>query len=462
MAENDIYNNKKKYEDFKQNLELFLLKPENRSNGKYKGKYYCKNKENLEWFVQLFKAFEAKDISYVRRNRLLMSMKLICHASNKNLRDLDRDGINNVVSFMHTAYKSPKSKSDFIIDIKHMWKILFPEKDERGRIDDNLVPYPVRHLSPKIDKSKEKRRYDKLTYEEFEKVVNFFANDARMQFYLTLSLESFGRPQEILYIKIKDVELYDNYAKIWISEHGKEGIGFLQCIDSFPYLIRWMEKHPFKNDKDSFLFVNLSDREFGQQFKPKNINNKLKTACKYLKIDKPVTAYSLKRNGVTFRRLRGDSDMEIQHAARWTSTKQLKTYDQSHQEEALKIELVKRGIIQDKKYKDLQPKVKECFICWAKHGFTATTCDTCKRPLDREKVRVLEQKKEIDYTIVKKELQEIKDFLNTNRQYAAELNEFMKMSEVQKMFKTFHKEKKNRVIKKEILPIAQTYYSRSE
>ncbi len=442
MADNDIYNNKKKYEDFKQNLELFLIKPENRNYGKYKGKYYCKNKENLAWFEQLFKAFEAKDISYVRCNRLLMSMKLICHAANKNLKDLDREGINNVVSFMHTTYKSPKSKSDFIIDIKHMWKILFPEKDERGRIDDTLVPYPIRHLSPKIDKSKEKRRYDKLAYEEYESVVNFFNNDPRMQFYLTLSLESLGRPQEILYTKIKDIELNDNYAKIWISEHGKEGVGFLQCIDSFPYLVKWLEKHPFKNNKDSFLFVNLSDREFGQQFKPKNINNKLKTACKYLKIDKPVTAYSLKRNGVTFRRLRGDSDMEIQHAARWTSTKQLKTYDMSHQEEALKIELVKRGIIQDKKYKDLQPKVKECLFCNAKHGFTAEICENCKRPLDRNKIRELESKREFDYQKLNKELEGIKQYMQDNKKYAMALNNFMRIPEIQKLFKVVYKMQK--------------------
>lgn len=445
MAENDIYNNKKKYENFKQNLELFALEPSQRPNNigngnfKHKGKYYCKNKENLAYFKSLFEAFEAKDISYVRRNRLLMSMRLICHATDKNLKGLDRDEINKVVSFMHTAYKSPKSKSDFIIDIKHMWKILFPERDERGRIDDTLVPYSVRHLSPKIDKSKEKRRYDKLTFEEFENVVNFFANDARMQFYLTLSLESLGRPQEILYTKIKDVELYDNYAKIWISEHGKEGIGFLQCIDSFPYLAKWLEKHPFKNDKDSFLFVNLSDREFGQQLKPKNINNKLKTACKYLKIDKPITAYSLKRNGVTFRRLKGDSDLEIQHAARWTSTKQLKTYDMSHQEEALKIELVKRGIIQDKKYKDLQPKVKECLFCNAKHGFTAEICDNCKRPLDRNKLREQEQKKEIDYVNVKRELETIKEKMTKNTKYAFALNNFIQIPEIQKLFKVVYK-----------------------
>jgi len=358
----------------------------------------------------LFKRFEAKDLSYVRRNRLLGTMRLICFATERNLKDLDREDIDKIVIYMHTVYKSPKSKSDFIRDLKYLWKILFPERDEKERIDDSIVPYHVRHLSAKQDKSREKRKQDKLTWEEFDKIVSFFSNDPRLQCYLTLSLESLGRPQETLYIRIKDVELYDNYAKVWISEHGKEGTGFLQCIDSYPYLIKWLEKHPLKKNKDSFLFINLSDREFGQQLKPKNINNKLRTACKYLKIDKPITAYSLKRNGVTFRRLRGDSDMEIQHAARWTSTKQLKTYDLSQQDEAFKIELVKRGIIKDDKYKHLQPKVKECFFCNKKHGLAEEICDNCKRPLDRDKIREYEKKKEFDYVSVKKELEELKKF----------------------------------------------------
>lgn len=441
MADNDIYNNKGKYEYFKENYKLFAIEPAKRQQGllgknlpmnSNRGKYYCKNKENLFYFQKLFDVFEATDISFVRRNRILGAMRLICFATEKNLKDLDREGINKIVSYMHTTHNTPQSKSDFIKAIKHLWKTLFPEKDEKGRADDTIIPYPIRHLSPKIDKSREKRRGDKLTWEEFESIVKFFSNDPRMQSYLTLSLESLGRPQEILYTKIKDVELYDNYAKIWISEHGKEGIGFLQCIDSYPYLMKWLQSHPLRDKKDAFLFINLSDREYGQQLKPKNINSKLHTACKYLKIDKPVASYSLKRNGVTFRRLRGDSDVEIQHAARWTSTKQLKTYDMSHREESFKIELVKRGLIKDAKYVHLQPQVKECTFCSKKNDFTSEFCETCKRPLDRTKIVEQEKSRENEFVNVKRELEELKNKFESSQRYVTAMNKFF---ENEKSFK---------------------------
>jgi len=382
MVENDIYDNKGKFEAFVANMGGLTKQPE--PNGKRK--YFVKHKANLAYFKAILARFEAKDISYIRRNRLLSSMRLLCYATDKDLKTLEREDIDGIVAFMHSVYKSPKSKSDFIRDMKCIWRILFPEHDSEGRIDETATPHAVRHLSPKMDKSREKLRNDRLSWDEFERIVTYFSDDPRLQLFLTLSLESLGRPQEILYLRLKDVQLYDKYAKVWISEHGKEGTGMLQCIDSFPYLINWLGKHPLRNDKDSFLFINLAGKGFGKQMTPFNVNKHLKKALNHLRIDKPMTCYSLKRCGVTFRRLRGDSDMEIQHAARWTSTKQLNTYDKSKQDDAFRIQLARRGLIKDKELEQYHPATKEC-ICGKVHGFTATTCDACKRPLDRDAVK---------------------------------------------------------------------------
>lgn len=390
MAENDIYDSKGKYERFKANLRRLLIKPKNENNNETgKRKYYCRNAANLRYFELLFLKFEAKDTSYVRRLRLINTVKLITYATEKALSKCTREDIDKITAFMHTRYKSPKSKRDFIRDIKYIWKLLFPENDEKGRPDETITPYVVRHLSARIDISKEKRRNDKLTFQEFKQIVDYFTEDPRMQAFLMLSLESLARPQELLYTKINDYEFYDNYAKVWISEHGKEGTGLLQCIDSFPYVQKWYRLHPYKSNKDSFFFVNQGYNDRTGQMKPENINKKLRSAIKDLKINKSITAYSIKRNGVTFRRLRGDSDLEIQHAARWKSSKQLKTYDLSQQEDAFKIELVKRGLIKDpeKRYKRFLPKAKECMFCNEKVGFTEEICPNCNHVIDRDKVK---------------------------------------------------------------------------
>jgi|SRR3989344_3051069 len=416
MPENDIYDNKTKYENLKERIRFLTLKPEDR---KYphdmrpislrKEKYIVKNPENLIYFKKLFQVFDARDISYIRRLRLLRQMKTICHATEKNLKECGRDDIDKIVAFAHTVNHSPKSKYDFITDIKHLWKTLLPETDQKGRVDDTIMPYSVRHLRAKQDKSKEKLRNDKFTIDEFEKLVESFSQDQRMQAYITLAFESLGRPQEILYTRVKDVEIFDNYAKIWISEHGKEGTGFLQSIDSFPYVAKWYNSHPLKHNSNAFFFINTGDRGKYEQLKPFGINKHIREKLKLLKISKKITCYSFKRNGVTFRRLRGDSDAVIQHTARWTSTKQLKTYDYSQQDETFMIELAKRGIIKDKKYKDYRIMTKKCLFCDTINGITDDVCSICKRPLDRERILKEHESKEKELLEIKKQLEVWKD-----------------------------------------------------
>ena len=393
MTEDDIYGSRRKYENFIADMEKQTCKP--KKGGKRK--YYCKNKKNLKYFKKLINGFEAKDLSFIRRNKIFFNLRLLCTAIDKDLVECDRDDINGIVAFMHKRYKSVESKKDFIKDMKVIWRMLFPEKDSRDRIDETLTPYAVRHISSRIDKSKEKLRNERFNLEEFEKIVAYFNKDPKIQAYLTLAFESLGRPQEILFTKVKDYEFYDNYAKIWISEHGKEGTGFLQSIDSYPYIMKWFEKHPLKHNPDAYFFVNESNHGNLKQMTNNNVNKRLKVACNALGINKSITCYSLKRNGITYRRLRGDSDTQIQHAARWTSTKQLKVYDMSTQEDALRIELVKRGLVdpQSAREKRFQPQFKVCTFCGSKNGFTMEFCSNCKRPMKREKIKEIAEKHDL-------------------------------------------------------------------
>jgi integrase len=394
MATNDIYNSKLRYDRFKENLNDFLIDP--KSKTRTKRKYFCKNAQNMKYFDSLFKKFESTDISYIRRLKLLNTFKIALHVLDKDLSKCNRDDIDSIMVFMHTVNKSPKSKSDFIRDIKYIWKIILPDKDEKGRIDGTIVPYAVRHLSPKIDKSREKQRNDKLDFEEYKKILSYFSQDVRIQAFISLATESLARPQELLYVKIRDINLNDNYAKVQISEHGKEGTGILQCFDSFPYVLNWHNIHPLRQDPDAFFFISVSKCNHHKQLKPAGINKKLKKACKDLNIHKKISCYSLKRNGVTFDLLAGKKPQTIQHKARWSSLKQLPIYSKMNQEDNFNLEGIKKGKITDPKiierYKEFLPgksftETKKCFFCGLIVGFEQEICPNCKRIVDRKKVK---------------------------------------------------------------------------
>ena len=413
MAQEDIYNSERKYKAFLKDMiedKQLLKKPNERKRSIYQNNmiYYCKNKNNLGYFTKLNKKLEAKDISFIRRMKLFLVLKIITYVAHKDLKDFDREDIDEVMTYMHKTYKTVKSKRDFIVDLKRIWKTLFPIIDKKGNIDDDEIPYVVKNLKKKdIDKSLETERDDVLNIDEFEKLVKAFGQDIRLQAYITLAFESLGRPQEILYTRIKDVHFHDNYATIDITEHGKEGTGFLEVIDSFPYLVKYFNQHPLKDNPDAFLFINTGDSYKHKQLTPPNINLHIKDKLKLIKINKTITCYSLKRSGVTYRRLRGDSDVTIQRAARWTSSKQLSTYDKGTHKEAFKVELAKRGLIKDDKYKKYLPTSKPCTFCETINGIADSICNNCKRPLDRKKIVAEIESKDARIESMEKEMKEI-------------------------------------------------------
>jgi integrase/uncharacterized Zn finger protein (UPF0148 family) len=435
MAENDIYNSESKYLRIKQNYKSFI-------EPKKKG-YYCKNPYNIKYYPILFNQFDLKDISFVRRIRLIGTFNLILYATSEILSDINDsnniDEINKITIFAISRY-SPNTMSYFITDLKYIWKLLFPEKDNKDRVDYTLVPYVVRHLNSKVDVSRQKRRNDILTITEYEKIISSFSDDPRLQAFFSLCYDSLARPQELLYLKIKDIELFNNWGHAFVSEHGKEGIKLIRIIDSYPYVLKWYNQHPLKHNLDSFFFINTGQTNKYKQLTNVNINKHLKIKLKHLGINKNITCYSFKRNGVTFKRLSGKSDKDIQDTAGWTSTKQLKIYDISSNDESFKIELMKRGLIEiDKDHEYLKGQIttnKTCPYCKTINGHSETTCINCTRLLDltaiekeerqkesekqelriiKEDLNKIKQKSKLEMNQLKQELKEIRFFLNSHK-----------------------------------------------
>jgi integrase len=389
MTENDIYNNEAKYKKALQQIKskIILEKP-------IRGIYYCKNKENIEYFERLVRRFEVDDPSYVRRLKLLQTLKLITFIVECNLKDVNGLERDNLIIKIRETTKSINQLKRISQDVKYLGKLIF---------DEDYIPKFFINFDIKTDKSRQKAREDKLTYEEYERIIRYFNKNLVVQTFLATMKETLVRPQELCYIKIKNVDFLEQHAIVYVTEHGKEGIKKLLIMDTFPYLVKLLNSHKNRNNKESYLFLS----HYGNQMTPFAINKHLKKACKKLEIDKPITCYSFKRFGVTFRRLRGDDDVTIQRIAGWTSTKQLKTYDQSNQDDVFKIELAKRGLVKDKKYSKFTPQTKPCPYCGELVGFAESACPNCSHIVDQDLIRKrVETDKEIIQfmKILKKEM----------------------------------------------------------
>jgi len=411
MAENDIYDNQGRFERFMKRLDTLAIAPVKTDT---KRKYWVKNKTNLRYYMQLAENFAARDLSFIRRLRIMQFLNFITHHTQKDLKDLERKDIDGLMVEMYKAF-NPGTQRDCIKDIKNIWRILFPECDVKGRIDDTITPYAVRHLQATIEKSKEKKRKDKATLGEIEQIIMGLNNDRQTQALIACIYYGFARPQELFYTRIKDFEDFGSYGKLHISEHGKEGVKFIELFDAYPYVVDWIAQHPRKNNKEAHFFEIYDSKGRPKQLNSFTINKRLRLLCKRIGISKPITCYSFKRNGITHSRLAGTPDIEIQHRAGWTSLSQLKTYDMSGQEDTFKQEAIKRGFMQANGQNDklVIPTIKRCVFCGKDNKPTDTHCAQCKRPLDRkamlEEVQQMEELKKMMADF--KQLQGVVDLL---------------------------------------------------
>lgn len=409
MAQDDIYGSKQQWETIIKKINSGVyLEPS------AKIQYYIKNKANLKHFKKLINEFEYKDISYIRRIQHIKALRKTCYYTKKNLKDLTQDDVKEIIRQTNKIHKTISTRRDFVNYNKAIWKIILPEKDNKGRPDNTVVPYPWR-IKVNADKSLQRDRDDKLTDTEYIKIQKHLSKDPRMQLYFSMMYVNLARPQELCYLNLDNIELFDNYARIRISEHGKEGTKTLQLVDNYYYLVQWLNKHPFwPNKKQNVpLFLTQGNNSSNVRLTPKHANKLLRKVLTKLKIDKKISNYSFKRNGVTARYKAGESAQNIQKIAGWTSTNQLKTYDLSEQEEFLENELIEKGILKHKdKEKRKKVSYKLCAFCNEINPLSNSICCNCNRPLDREDILKAEENKDIELQQLKKQVNNMQRVLD--------------------------------------------------
>jgi len=407
MAEDDIYGSKAKYERFVRNIDTLIIEPSKRKNPGQRrvAKYFCRNPANLAYFRRINAHFKAVDLSYVRRLRIFNTLVFVCDCTEKDLAACGRHDMNLIMERLHEVNKTIESKQTVIKQIKALWRVLFPELDGQGRPDETLTPYVVRHLSARMDISKRVERNDYFTEEEYLKIINYLGHDPRLQAFFKISFECYARPQAMLYLKIGDVTLLDDYAEIECRAHGKEGPRlFPPVIASYPYLIKWLKEHPLKHDKNAYLFINTGNTNRLKQLRVEAINNALKKACKDLQIDKPIRCYSFKRTTINYDAENDENPITVMYNAGWTSISRFDSYKKKKPRHIYNRQLINKGLKNEEKPAINLKEQKKCHFCNTPVGFSEVICPQCSRPLDQQKIAEKAEAKEQEIGQLKQEI----------------------------------------------------------
>ena len=104
---------------------------------------------------------------------------------------------------------------------------------------------------------------------------------------------------ELLNIHIKDVEFreQETIIKIRVSKTKKREI---PLFDSTPYLIKWINEHPFKNDPEAYLFMCLASNYYGNMLYASTVGHKLKLFAKQAGINKRVHCHLFRHSRISW------------------------------------------------------------------------------------------------------------------------------------------------------------------
>jgi site-specific recombinase XerD len=239
-----------------------------------------------------------------------------------------------------------------------------------------------------------------LNPEEVIALANEAGKRKDMYKVITLTLfESCARINELLQLRLGDVVFSsvvdkDGKRKLIATLHFKRAKGNIRkqpvvLIMFASELKRWVENHPFKGDKQSYLFPsphsNIEPIEYTTVF------TVLGNAGENIGIKKRVNPHWFRHSGLSyFANDLNYNEVLLMWRAGWKSTQMAKRYIHSGAELESKAYSERMGYVVEKKDKKrIQPKT--CPHCQAINPYTNTNCDFCAMPLD-----LTEYQKEIE------------------------------------------------------------------
>lgn len=230
-------------------------------------------------------------------------------------------------------------------------------------------------------------RQDILSEEEIRDLINAEINPMWKAFFSTTYF-CILRYKEVAGIKLKDV-YYDADNNLFeidiLQSKTKSGLRKVYCIDNVEILKRWMDIHPFKHNKESYLFVNNKGKKISGYLALWRI----KVISKKAGIKKRVYLHLLRHSSCTKNLADGVPSHILQKMGGWKDGAMLNYYGHLVSQD-VKNYFIRNG---NGKKKEEPLKKKVCWKCNAENSFDAMFCK-CGVTLDRNAVFEAKEKRD--------------------------------------------------------------------
>ena len=325
--------------------------------------------------MQFLDILKQQGVSDGRMLRYVQSAKRILYWKNKDFNKYNQKDVNELLKKIDEAYAKNSTQRAFRLFLKYFFKVTI------GKNRD--YPDLVRHIMCKKKLHQELIPEAMLEQKEVQRMIEV-CNSDRDKCLISMSFESTCRPSEILNMRLSDIRDENNCYKVFVA--GKTGVRPIFFIDSIPYIKRWLDKHPYKNDSNRFLFCNESYNYYGDGISVASFHKILKKAMRRAGIKKPSNPYHMRKSGLTFYAEYMPEQLLKQQAGHKPNSAVLDRYIKLSSSALKKKKLELSGVREEKLEKsELRPKI--CHRCNENNEPSRKYCYKCLAPLTLDAIQ---------------------------------------------------------------------------
>lgn len=225
--------------------------------------------------------------------RLMKYMEVLKMAAVRMGKDFDKATVNDLkklVAEIQQSNFSPWTKQTYKVLLRRFYRWHHGTKE-----------YPEIVSWITIGMSRSEKRLpsegDLLTENDIEKLISA-ADHPRDKALIAILWESGARISEIGNPRIKHIS-FDKHG-VLLTVTGKTGSRKIRLIWSVPYVSTWLNNHPFRDDPDAPLWINIGNVRHKEAMEYPNIRNLIIKTAQEAGIKKRVNPHTFRHSRATF------------------------------------------------------------------------------------------------------------------------------------------------------------------
>jgi len=250
---------------------------------------------NRRLILNFYRKCACQGLSDSRSRWYLAKLYVLARMTNKTFSSMKRSDVEELMTKVESNDKySEWTKWGYRITVKKFFQIL-SGNEWKGK----KYPKTVEWVGTTIKNTRKREPEEILTKEEILRLIDA-TQDVFWKAFISLIYESGCRIGELQFMRIKNVDFDEDDGSVMISVVGKTGqrqVGPLYyCV---PYLSNWIRSHPFKTDRNHYLWIDRKPESLGKEISYSWITKKIKDIAKKAGIEKPVNLHAFRRARAT-------------------------------------------------------------------------------------------------------------------------------------------------------------------